>query len=65
MANYLDKGVEWADEFGGKKKKGPERKVRAFVDLHSYGQLCESIYLGVSELQALTISHVPFCAFLR
>ncbi|KAI9633081.1 uncharacterized protein MKK02DRAFT_19739 [Dioszegia hungarica] len=37
MARYLKKGVEWAEEKG--EKKGPERKVRAFIDLHSYGQL--------------------------
>ena len=43
MSHYLRKGIDWAEEKGN--KKGPERKVRAFVDLHSYGQLCESLAL--------------------
>jgi hypothetical protein len=47
MARYLKKGVEWAEEKG--EKKGPERKVRAFIDLHSYGQLCKS-YISLDSL---------------
>lgn len=42
VADYLANGTEWKH---GKHEVEKVRKVRAFVDLHSYGQLCE---LGVS-----------------
>lgn len=43
VANYLINGTEWH----GEKERTIPRKVRAFVDLHSYGQLCE---LGLRSL---------------
>ena len=39
VANYLANGTEWK---GDKHKSEKVRKVRAFIDLHSYGQLCMS-----------------------
>lgn len=45
MANYLANGTTWRpdkpDALSDGEKK-PPRRVRAFVDLHSYGQLCEA-----------------------
>jgi hypothetical protein len=38
VADYLANGTEWKGE---KKADKKPRKVRAFIDLHSYGQLCE------------------------
>lgn len=50
MANYLANGTTWcADcdrgEGEGDEGKRPGRRVRAFVDLHSYGQLCKDFFL--------------------
>lgn len=39
VADYLANGTEWKRH---KHEQEKVRKVRAFVDLHSYGQLCES-----------------------
>ena len=52
MANYLANGTTWCPnctssapvhEPGDDKGKPPKRRVRAFVDLHSYGQLCKPL----------------------
>lgn len=41
MAKYLDDGLPWSTPVDSANKgKEKVRKVRAFVDLHSYGQLC-------------------------
>ena len=49
MANYLANGTSWCPGCGraqvdGDEGKGPRRRVRAFVDLHSYGQLCKCFH---------------------
>lgn len=44
MANYLANGTTWCpdcSDIDEGKREG--RRVRAFVDLHSYGQLCERL----------------------
>lgn len=43
-------------------QQGKERKVRAFIDLHSYGQLCESHPDCVAS--KLIHSHVPVRVFV-
>ena len=40
MANYLANGTNWCPDGSGEPPV-EGRRVRAFVDLHSYGQLCE------------------------
>lgn len=48
MAHYLQNGTAWTRDMISepipteKKEKAAGRRVRAFVDLHSYGQLCQS-----------------------
>lgn len=65
MANYLANGTTWTSEpdpesategmlvVGGEPTPAPapgKRRVRAFVDLHSYGQLCESLIYDLNFL---------------
>lgn len=39
--------------------------MRAFIDLHSYGQLCECIRPQYPGFEADYGSHVPFCVLMR
>ena len=60
MSRYLVNGTE------EDRQEDPRRRVKAFVDLHSYGQLCEwlwFVHLGIRS-SADTVSHVPICALL-
>ena len=45
---------------------GKPRHVHAFVDLHSYGQLCQSFpFRPLFTVTSAHISHVPVCLLVR
>lgn len=53
MANYLQNGTEGDDTEG--------RRVRAFVDLHSYGQLCTPFAITKgSRIELMNTVMFPF-----
>lgn len=75
MADYLTNGTLLEDEdddewFKGEPTPNPNpgrRRVRSFVDLHSYGQLCTSPSTHGTSGRArsgLIISHVPLCVLV-
>jgi hypothetical protein len=72
MSEYLTNGTALEDDdeedwFKGEPTPSPNpgrRRVRAFVDLHSYGQLCMLFHLS-PVVENADGSHVPLRLLLR
>lgn len=73
MSDYLTNGTALDDDdeedwFKGEPTPAPNpgrRRVRAFVDLHSYGQLCEYLFSDSQKVKSADRSHVPIRILLR